>query len=238
MAKVINKNDELSEIKQSLLEEIDNRFKVILGEFNNLYNELLNKSNTQNLNIVKQSKEVLESALKEVDVVKKNVETQFSKASKRLDKASKILELNDSEINTDSIKDLFRVAYNNDVWINKTSKDVDRIVTEFKDVEDKLSEEEKKEGVITNIRRNIAKQDIILENIKIENEKYNKIVEDMKDLPLGYKSTKDTNLSNDNFKVIVDDDHVNISNIKGDKIIINKNGIEIFGNIIINGKEF
>jgi hypothetical protein len=238
MAKVINKNDELSEIKQSLLEEIDNRFKVILGEFNNLYNELLNKSNTQNLNIVKQSKEVLESALKEVDVVKKNVETQFSKASKRLDKASKILELNDSEINTDSIKDLFRVAYNNDVWINKTSKDVDRIVTEFKDVEDKLSEEEKQEGVITNIRRNIAKQDIILENIKIENEKYNKIVEDMKDLPLGYKYTKDTNLSNDNFKVIVDDDHVNISNVKGDKIIINKNGIEIFGNIIINGKEF
>jgi hypothetical protein len=238
MAKVISKNDELNEIKQSLLEEIDNRFKIILDEFNSLYNELLNKSNTQNLNIVKQSKEVLESALKEVDVVKKNVETQFSKASKRLDKASKILELNDSEINTDSIKDLFRVAYNNDVWINKTSKDVDRIVTEFKDVEDKLSEEEKQEGVITNIRRNIAKQDIILENIKIENEKYNKIVEDMKDLPLGYKYTKDTNLSNDNFKVIVDDDHVNISNVKGDKIIINKNGIEIFGNIIINGKEF
>lgn len=238
MAKVINKNDELNEIKQSLLEEIDNRFKVILGEFNNLYNELLNKSNTQNLNIVKQSKEVLESALKEVDVVKKNVETQFSKASKRLDKASKILELNDSEINSDSIKDLFRVAYNNDVWINKTSKDVDRIVTEFKDVEDKLSEEEKKEGVITNIRRNIAKQDIILENIKIENEKYNKIVEDMKDLPLGHKQVKDTNLSNDNFTIMVDDDHVNISNASGDKIIINKNGIEIFGNVIINGREF
>ena len=238
MAKVINKNDELNEIKQSLLEEIDNRFKLILDEFNSLYNELLNKSNTQNLNIIKQSKETLDLALNEVDTIKKNVETQFSKASKRLDKASKILELNDSEINTDSIKDLFRVAYNNDVWINKTSKDVDRIVTEFKDVEDKLSEEEKKEGVITNIRRNMAKQDIILENIRVENEKYNKIVEDMKDLPLGYKYTKDTNLSNDNFKVMVDDDHVNISNIKGDKIIINKNGIEIFGNVIINGKEF
>jgi uncharacterized protein YoxC len=238
MAKVINKNDELSEIKQSLLEEIDNRFKLILDEFNSLYNELLNKSNTQNLNIVKQSKEVLESALKEVDVVKKNVETQFSKASKRLDKASKILELNDSEINTDSIKDLFRVAYNNDVWINKTSKDVDRIVTEFKDVEDKLSEEEKQEGVITNIRRNIAKQDAMLEDIKIENEKYNKIVEGIKDLPLGHKQVKDTNLSNDNFTIMVDDDHVNISNASGDKIIINKNGIEIFGNVIINGREF
>lgn len=238
MAKVINKNDELGEIKQSLLEEIDNRFKVILGEFNNLYNELLNKSNAQNLNIVKQSKEVLESALKEVDVVKKDVEVQFTKASKKFDKASKVLELNDSEINADSIKDLFRVAHKNDTWINKTSNSVDKIITEFKNVEDTLSEDEKKDGIITNIRRNIAKQDAMLEDIKIENEKYNKIVEGIKDLPLGRKQVKDTNLSNDNFTIMVDDDHVNISNVSGDKIIINKNGIEIFGNVIINGREF
>ncbi len=238
MAKVINKNDELSEIKQSLLEEIDNRFKLILDEFNSLYNELLNKSNTQNLNIIKQSKEVLESALKEVDVVKKDVEVQFTKASNKFDKASKVLELNDSEINVDSIKDLFRVTHKNDNWINKTSSSVDKIITEFKNVEDNLSEDEKKDGIITNIRRNIAKQDAMLENIKIENEKYNKIVEGIKDLPLGNKQVKDTNLSNDNFTIMVDDDHVNISNANGDKIIINKNGIEIFGNIIINGREF
>ena len=238
MSKVINKNDELSEIKQSLLEEIDNRFKSILVEFNNLYNELLNKFNTQNLNIVKQSKEALESALKEVDVVKKDVEVQFTKASKKFDKASKVLELNDSEINADSIKDLFRVAHKNDNWINKTSNSVDKIITEFKNVEDNLSEDEKKDGIITNIRRNIAKQDTMLENIKIENEKYNKIVEGIKDLPLGHKQVKNTNLSNDNFTIMVDDDRVNISNTNGDKIIINKNGIEIFGNVIINGREF
>lgn len=237
MAKVINntKNNDLEDIKQSLLQEIDNRFKVILDEFNSLYNELLNKANTQNLNVVKQSKEVLNTALNEVNNVKIDVENQFIRATKKLDKASKILELNDSDINADSIKDLFRVVHKSDTWINKVSGDVDRITTEFKDAEDKLSEEAKKEGLIANIRNNIAKQDVVLANIRTENEKLNKIFEDM---PLGYKYTKDTNLSNNKFKVMVDDDHVNISNAKGDKIIINNNGIEIFGNVIINGREF
>lgn len=221
--KKINNMDEL---KQELLNEIDNRFKIILNEFNSLYNELLNKANTQTLEVVKASKENMNTALLEVNNIKSDVEKRFNKATKQFEKATQVLDLGNNEINADSIKDLFRVTHKNDVWIEENSKNLDKISKEFETAENSLSDIEKEEGILLNIKNKVDKVRTEIENTE-------------KALQLAaFYPKKDTNLSSAKFDIIVNDNNINISNKHEDKIIIHENGIEIWGNVIINGQEF
>ena len=161
------KND-LEELKKEIMNEVDERFKVILKEFNNLYNELLNKFNKQTIDVIKIAKDTEKNTLDSLKTIKDEVEKRFDKSAEKFEKATKVLDLENNGINTESLKDLFRVTNKIDKWMGEVSDNVKKISTEYNNFKRDLTEDEIKKGVFKTIKDKIDKTNLSIDEIKID----------------------------------------------------------------------
>lgn len=146
-----DKISELDELRNELLDVIDERFAKIKNEMNEMYNNLVQITNKRTVDSIKFYKENFEKATKDLQEVKNTVEERFEKANKNLEKASRIINLDDHDINISAIKELFVVANNNNKWIENNSSDVETIRRDYKNLSKKLTDKENEEGTFTNI---------------------------------------------------------------------------------------
>ena len=245
-----DKTDKIDAVKSELLKEIDGRFEVMLKEFNDLYNELLTKTNNQMIDSVNLSKQTTEEALTKINEFKSDITKKFNRSIDKLDKASKVLELDDNNINADSLKGLFRMAHKTNDWVESVSNDIKTISREYKDLEDNLTIEEKDHGVFKTLKNKLDKTNLLLDNEKneinnlkthvrcLENEQINLKnikLKERTDIVLG--ASKDiSNIKRGNFSIDVSENDVVIENKEtNSKIIIDNDGIKLLGNIFING---
>jgi hypothetical protein len=243
-----SKENNIDNIKSELLDEINNRFEIILNEFNSLYNELLNKANNQVINSINLSKQANEETLSKISMLKTDMTKKFNKSIEKLDKATKVLELDDNNINADSLKNLFSTVSKTNDWVESISGDIKTISREYKDIEKKLTIEEKEEGVFKTFKNRIDNANLLLDDDKNEIKSLKshvKIIEDeqiklkenntKKDIVLG-SSMNINPLKRGNFSLDVNDDEIVIENQKTkNRIIVNDDGIKLFGDIYING---
>ena len=146
-----DKISELDELRNELLDVIDERFAKIKDEMNEMYNNLVQITNKRTVDSIKFYKENFEKATKDLQEVKNTVEERFEKANKNLENASRIINLDDHDINISAIKELFVVANNNNKWIENNSSDVETIRRDYKNLSKKLTDKENEEGTFTNI---------------------------------------------------------------------------------------
>jgi hypothetical protein len=238
---------EIDDIKKVLLDEINKRFEVILTEFNDLYNELLNKSNKQMMDSIKLTKETQENTLKSIKTVNDTLSKRLNNSIEKFDKASKVLELDDENINVNSLKQLYKMAYDTSTWIENVSDDVKSISKEYRDFEKKMTNEERKKGVFKSLKGDIdtvnnSLDSIIKENISMK--KNIKILEDeqfkinKQEMILGSSKNNDYNFNKGDFSLKINDKNVIIENVKNNSIIIvDDEGIKINGDVFINGNK-
>lgn len=235
------KEKKIENIKEELLIEIDKRFKIILDEFNSLYNELLNKSNKQMLDTIKLTKETQDNTLLKLKNITDESLNKFERASNRLEKASKILELDDNNINVDTLKIIYKDINKTNKWIDGVSGDVKTFITEFKDFENKLTQEEKKNGVLYSLKNKIDKTVSNIDTMKtsIKNIETEQIKQKNNEILLGTNLNDKYNINKGDFFIKVDEEKITIENQKTQNIIvIDDDGIKLNGNIYINGNKF
>lgn len=244
-----SKENNIDNIKSELLDEINKRFEIMLNEFNSLYNELLNKANNQVISSINLSKQVNDETLNKISSLKTEMTKKFNKSIEKLDKATKVLELDDSNINSESLKNLFNTVSKTNEWVESVSGDLKTISREYKDIENKLTIEEKENGVFKTFKNKIDNTNLLLDDDKNEIKtlkNYVKIIEDeqiklkenntKKDIVLG-SSMNINPLKRGHFSLDVNDDEIVIENQKTkSKIIVNDEGIKLFGDIYINDK--
>jgi hypothetical protein len=238
---------EIDDIKKVLLDEINKRFEVILTEFNDLYNELLNKSNKQMMDSIKLTKETQENTLKSIKTVNDTLSKRLNNSIEKFDKASKVLELDDENINVNSLKQLYKMAYDTSIWVENVSDDVKSISKEYRDFEKKMTNEERKKGVFKSLKGDIdtvnnSLDSVIKENISMK--KNIKILEDeqfkinKQEMILGSSKNNDYNFNKGDFSLKINDKNVIIENVKNNSIIIvDDEGIKINGDVFINGNK-
>jgi hypothetical protein len=174
---------------------------------------------------------------------------KFNKSIEKLDKATKVLELDDSNINSESLKNLFNTVNKTNEWVESVSGDLKTISREYKDIENKLTIEEKENGVFKTFKNKIDSTNLLLDDDKNEIKtlkNHVKIIEDeqiklkenntKKDIVLG-SSMNINPLKRGHFSLDVNDDEIVIENQKTkSKIVVNDEGIKLFGDIYINDK--
>lgn len=242
---VIMNNLKIEEIKNELLDLIDNKFANINKNIENNNSNIIDILNKRTIDTVKSSKEEYNKALNELKDVKINVEEKFNKANKNLEKAAKILELNDNEINSDSLKDLFLTSNNSKKWIEKNSNEIETIKKDYNDFNKTLSVEER-----GNIFKHMLKRVERVENENIELADTNKNLKNTlkiiqkeqndlkssKEVIMGSSNNKSLTYGDYNFEI--NDKQIKLSNSnKNISIILNDSGIYINGDVFINGNK-
>ena len=209
--------------------------------------ELLNKANNQVINSINLSKQANEETLNKISMLKSDMTKKFNKSIEKLDKATKVLELDDNNINADSLKTLFTTVSKTNDWVGSVSGDIKTISREFKDIENKLTIKEKEEGVFKTFKNKIDNANLLLDGDKNEINSLKthvKIIEDeqiklkenstKKDIILGSSMNRNP-LKRGHFSLDVNDDEIVIENQKTkNKIIVNDDGIKLFGDVYIN----
>lgn len=247
--------DKFEEIKNELLDVIDKKVSFILNEIkesNKTTVELLNK---RTIDSAKASKESLNEAMTKLEIVKKDVEKKFTSATKLFNKAAKVLELDNLEINSDSLKNLFLVTDNNDKWISSYSGDIQTIRSDYNEYKSKLPLAESSKNVFKDVRERIERinddikivsktNEIVKENVR----KIQKEQEDFKErqhIINGNDMVMSSSVPNEikemvvgNSKIIIDRTKIVIENLKTNtSIVVDEDNIMLNGNVFINGKK-
>ena len=244
---------EIDDLKNELLDVIDERFAEIKNTINELNEELIKLFNKRTIDSVKASREDFDSMLAKFSVSKEDLENKFNKATKTLEKAAKVLELDNNEINSDSLKDLFKVTNKNEEWITTYSGDVETIKKDYKEYEESLPQTEKGRGFFKLMSENVQKvqNDVVkisnintelkdsLTSIKAEQEMNFKLLQQEQNAKiLGSRSLDINNITKGDYNIKIDDNNITLSNIKNNSsIILDDDGIKINGNIFINGNK-
>lgn len=236
-------NNDIENIKNELLDVIDERFAEIKLSIKDLNNELVELFNKRTIDTVKASREDFETMLSKFNSSKESLEIKFKKASKTLEKAAKVLELDNSEINADSLKDLFKVTNKNKQWIATCSSDMERIKKDYEDYDSILPSNERGQGFFKHITENLEKvQDDVIKISNSNNEMKDsiKLLEiDKKEKILGSTSHNIEDIRKGNYDIKVTDEKIILSNIKNNaSIVIDDDGIKIDGDVFINGNKF
>ena len=237
----IDKND-IEDIKTELLDIIDERFGEIKLSIKELNDELVELFNKRVIDTVKASREDFETMLSKFNSSKEILENKFIKANKTLEKAVKVLELDNSEINADSLKDLFKVTNKNKQWIATCSSDMERIKKDYEDYDSILPSNERGRGFFKHITENLEKvQDDVTKISNSNNEMKDSIrlLEiDKKEKILGSTSHNIEDIRKGNYDIKVTDEKIILSNIKNNaSIVIDDDGIKIDGDVFINGNK-
>lgn len=165
-----DKKQDIEEFKKEVLNEIDERFDKILKEFNNLYNELLNKINKKVIDSIQSSKEIQKETLTKLNTIKNDVEKRFELASNKFEKASKVLELDNEDINAETLKDLYKKVNKTSKWVGCVSGDITTFAQEYSEFGKNFTQEEVKDGVFKAFKNKIENTDIAISGIQKENE--------------------------------------------------------------------
>jgi hypothetical protein len=190
-----------------------------------------------------EDREDFETMLSKFNSSKELLEIKFNKASKTLEKAAKVLELENNEINADSLKDLFKVTNKNKQWIATCSSDMERIKKDYEDYDSILPSNERGRGFFKHITENLEKvQDDVIKISNNNNEMKDsiKLLEiDKKEKILGSTSHNIEDIRKGNYDIKVTDEKIILSNIKNNaSIVIDDDGIKIDGDVFINGNKF
>ena len=247
--------DKFEEIRNELLDIIDEKFSTILNEVREANKTTIELLNKRTIDSAKASRETLKEALDNLELVKKDVEKKFTSATKTLNKAAKVLELDNLEINADSLKDLFLVANSSDKWISSFSGDIQTIRTDYNEYKSKLPFVEKEKNVFNIVREKIDKLDSEIKDVSLKNDT---VRENIKKIQLEQKELKDkqrnvstgelvmstgvpirqNEITRGDFKFVVGDDKIIMENKKiNASVIIDNEGIKLDGKVFINGKE-
>lgn len=244
-----SKSNEIENIKSELLSEIDKRFEQMLTEFNSLYNELLNKSNKQMLDSIKLTKEKQDETLNSLKVIKDDVTKRFNKAVDKFTKASKVLELDDNDINANSLRTLYKTVHDTKAWSDSVAGDIKTISKEYMDMYEGLDFEDKQKGVFNVLKGRLEDAKLSIDDVKNENRSLKKTMKILEDEQIKQKETKNemvlgaSNVSRDkmikgDFSIKLEDDKILIENQKNQNyIILDNEGIKINGDVYINGNK-
>ena len=246
-----SKDKEIENIKDEILKEIDKRFNIISEEYNKLYNDLLVKTNNQMIDSINLTKQTNEETLNKLVTFKNDITKRFNKSIDKLDKATKVLELDDNEINAESLKNLYSMAFKTNEWVNGVSDDVKNMSKEYREIRKKLTPHEKENGVFKSLKNKIDETNTSLTNVKqenallkthikgIENEQIKQKEEQkLKKDEIVFGSSISNNIINrGDFSISVNEDKIIIENKKSqNSVIIDDEGIKLYGNVYINGK--
>ena len=159
----------IDELKNEILDLVDTRFSKILSDLKDFKDEMMSLVNKRTIDSVKASKEIFNESMDSVNDLKLTMEKRFNDATETLEKASKILDLNNNEINTESLLDLFKTANRSDKWIKSYSGDIETIKTDYKLMEKKVSPMDKTKGVFSTVLTKIDKIDEDFIKLKDDN---------------------------------------------------------------------
>ena len=145
MGASVSEEEKYDNLKNELLDVIDERFKGIKDYLDNFIKEMVNLTNKRTIDTINSSKEVYNNTVEELRKVKEEVETRFNKASKNLENAAQIIGLGNKGINAESFKDLFIQTNSNITKISELTTNIEKIkhqnndlVTNVKNIEDKF----------------------------------------------------------------------------------------------------
>lgn len=242
--------DKFEEIRNELLDVIDEKVSAILKEVretNKTTVELLNK---RTMDSAKVSKETLEEAMAKLEVVKKDVEKKFAVATKTLNKAAKVLELDNLEINSDSLKNLFEVTNKTDKWVTTFSGDVETIRRNYKMYEESLPINERGKNIFKQVDEKVLKLNDDLKVINNNNEQLKEKIKIIQQVQreqnrIGQLEEKllsapraVTPLRQGDFLIEATEERIILTNIKTNTFItIDNDGIKLEGDVFINGKK-
>lgn len=248
------KFDKINEIKNELLDVIDQRFSDILNKINEQNDEIISLSNKRTVDVIKEQKILLNETLEKVNLIKQELEKKFNNAIKTLNKATKVIELDNLEINSESLKNLFEVVEKSNKWISDYSNDIEIIRQDYMDFRESLPIGDKQAGVFkgfnskfARIDRNISsvplelkRMDNVVEKIKREqNKKLSSLTENSNEAVLLGSKRNVNEISRGNFKVIVNDDKITMENMNNNtSVIIDNDGIKLNGDVFINGTKY
>jgi hypothetical protein len=245
--------DKINEIKNELLDLIDQRFSDFNKQTKEQHEEIVSLSNKRTIDTVKIQKELLNETLEKVNLIKQELEKKFNNAIKTLNKAAKVLELNNLEIDASSLINLFEVVDKNDKWISKYSGDVETIRQDYMDFKDSLPIGDKQSGVFKGLHKKVDKfnRDISympielkrMENVvqKMQNTQKNispKMVDNNDERILSTSRRNVNEISRGDLKFVVEDNKITMKNLKNNAtVIIDNEGIKLNGDVFINGNK-
>ena len=137
MGASISEKEKYDNLKNELLDTIDQRFKEIKDYLDNFVKEMVKLSNKRTIDTINASKEVYNNTVEELQKVKTEVEERFGKANTNLEKAVQIIGLGNKGINADTIKQLFIQTHSNDESIKKINNNVDIVKTNYETLNEK-----------------------------------------------------------------------------------------------------
>ena len=137
MGASISEKEKYDNLKNELLDTIDQRFKEIKDYLDNFVKEMVKLSNKRTIDTINASKEVYNNTVEELQKVKTEVEERFGKANTNLEKAVQIIGLGNKGINADTIKQLFIQTHSNDESIKKINNNVDIVKTNYEALNEK-----------------------------------------------------------------------------------------------------
>lgn len=233
---IINKYFE--DLKRDLLLELDKRVNSINEEIFESYRTLKEENKQQTDVVVKSFQRKLNETIKTNEEIKSDIEKRFEKAENSLQKAAKILELNDNYIDVDAFKDLFKNESRTRDWLTTYSGNLETISHDYSQVASRFKSNGKKEKVFDSMLAhvdNVSKRTEEMEQKVVEVDKKVKYNEPV----LGSRRTDVFEYTSPNgFTISVDDNLINIHNPNSNaKIMIDDKSIFIDGDVIINGKK-
>lgn len=137
MGASISEKEKYDNLKNELLDTIDQRFKEIKDYLDNFVKEMVKLSNKRTIDTINSSKEVYNNTVEELQKVKTEVEERFNKANTNLEKAAQLIGLGNKGINADTIKQLFVQTHSNDESIQRINNNVDIVKTNYEALNEK-----------------------------------------------------------------------------------------------------
>lgn len=186
MGASISETEKYDNLKNELLDTIDQRFKEIKDYLDNFIKEMVVLSNKRTIDTINASKEVYNNTVEELQKVKSEVEIRFNNASKNFEDAAKVIALGNKGIDANAIKELFIQTHSNVENIKEINKNVDTVKTNYETLNEKHEKLSKNfRDIETTVDRKMEKilseannySDIIVNRVRYD---FNEIINDTK----------------------------------------------------------
>jgi DNA anti-recombination protein RmuC len=135
----INKDKQFDNLRNELLDIIDQRFSEIKIYLDNFSKEMLELTNKRTLNAIKASKDVYDETLNKLDGMKIELETKFNNATKQFEDATKVISLGNKGIDANSIKELYLKTNSNNKLITDLNANLKTVKTNYSSLKEKYN---------------------------------------------------------------------------------------------------
>jgi hypothetical protein len=127
MGSSISEKDKIEDLRNEMLDIIDQRFSEIKKYLDDFSKEMIQLSNKRTLDAVKASKEIYNDTVTKLENVKTEVEDRFNRASKQFEDAAKIISLGNKGVDADAIKELFIKTNDNMVKMDELKTNFEKV---------------------------------------------------------------------------------------------------------------